>query len=141
MISSAKKNGRHPTPVAHEDRRMPDPWRDDVDSTLRFLRSGFSKHDAELKKQTKMLGTVISSQQQTHKKLDELATELGPVVTGVKASRWAGRKATWLTNMGAKVAKIGIFTGAGLAFALALTHGETWKQAIAAFWRVVSGGE
>ena len=121
-------------PVSHEDRRMPDPWRDDVDSHLRFLRAEAKQSSkdrqlfrTELDTHTKML-TGISTQ------LDDLA----PVITGVKAAKKGGRWASWVANWGAKIAKVGVFTGAMLAFALAITHGETWSAAAKAFWRVVT---
>ena len=123
--------------MASQDRRAPDPWRDDVDSHLRFLRAE-AKQGA---KDRQAFRTELDTHTHMLTKIDCTLVELTPILTSIKVARKGGKMASFITDVGAKLAKIGLFTGAALAFVLALTHGETWKHALTAFWRVVSGGE
>jgi len=144
----AAKRGTKPTP----DRRAPDPWRDDVDSHLQFLRTEAatsSRNQAEfrieLDNHTQMLGHVAELAGQIKETLDHKVTptllELAPVVTSVKVAKKTSMVAGVAADIGSRLVRAAAYAAAVLAFILAITHGETWTQALKAFWHVVTGAD
>src|SRR5271166_1915051 len=88
--------------VASQDRRAPDPWRDDVDSHLRFLRAE-AKQGA---KDRQAFRTELDTHTHMLTKIDCTLVELTPILTSIKVARKGGKMASFITDVGAKLAKI-----------------------------------
>ena len=130
-----------PAPKQH-DRRAPDPWRDDVDSHLRFLRKEAKQGSrdrqlfrTELDAHTEILGKTLV----TVRSMDTTVKEMAPFITGIQKAKAVGRFSSYWSGIISKFMRAGIVVIAIVTFVLAITHGETWAAAGRAFWHVVTG--
>ena len=131
----------------------PDPWRDDVDTDIRFLkresrltRSGQTKMQAAQAALQTQLASHLKSDEDSFifitdamttngkliKEIHETMGELTPIITATKAARRGGRYAMIVAAIGSKVGRAVMVSAAFCVAAVALFHGG-WRQAAATF--------
>jgi hypothetical protein len=130
---------KKPDKPAHpfHDRRCPDPWKDEVDSGIRFLRKS---HIDLNKKVDESMELIVENTQITKKlgeKLDHLVEDTYVLVKGTRAVRRGSKFAMTAAVLGSKVGRVGLFfVGCG-ALVIALLHGARWSEAWDAFVKYV----